>query len=453
MTSEIRQFFKEKINANQHFKEIVHGAGLTFSAKIFGTLAALGTSLIVARYYGSEMVGVVAIINAVLVVCTVFSLMGTDVAVLRLVPECLQKYTARSVVMLHKKMTTMVIFFSLIISVVLLLSSSIVSQVIFHNDNYEFYILLSAFFILIKALSTLNMEAIRGLQKIRIFAFMQAFPNLLNFFLIVTLTLFFYQKNNPIYALFANLLITSLILFILIIFMITKIKTNNNIDYNASYKYITSLSFPMFLTSSILMVIYQSDTLMLGYFRTESEVGIYAISLKLSILTIFVLNSINSLAAPKFAQLYHAGDLEQLKTIAQNSTKLAFWVTLPIILIYVFFGYIILGFFGQEFVTGYLALLFLTTGQLVNVSSGAVGLFLDMTGHEKVFRNIVVLTGMLNVILNLILIPLYHINGAAIASMVSIITWNVLAGIYIKNKFGFSICYVPWFKGNPLARG
>lgn len=443
MTSKICQLYKDVVGSNQHFKEIVHGAGLNFSARIVGTLAGLGISVIIARYYGGEMVGIVAIINAILVVSTVFGLIGTDVAVLRLVPEFIKKYSSRSVILLHRKMTALVITLSLIISLSLWQSSVKIDQLLFRDENNVFFVVLAACFVMVRALSTLNIETIRSLQKMKIYAVMQAFPNIFTFVLLSILTLFFYQKYNPLYAFFANLILTSLVLFVLVTAIILRLKTRSDIDHDVSIKHITSLSFPMFLTSSTLMVIYQSDTLMLGFFRNESEVGIYSIALKLSLLTVFILNSINSLAAPKFAQLYYSGEIEQLKTIAQKSTRLAFWASLPLILAYVFFGYILLSFFGEEFETGYIALLLLTTGQLINVASGAVGLFLDMTGHEKVFRNIVVSTGLLNIILNLILIPAYHINGAAMASMVSIMTWNILAGIYIKKTFGFSICYQP----------
>lgn len=420
---------------------------MTFSAKILGTLAALGTSLIVARYYGTEMVGILAIINAILVMGMVFGLMGTDVAVLRLVPEYLQKYSLSSVIVLHKKMMVTVIAFSAIVCTGLVLSSSFICQVILHNEQTYIYVVLAAFLIVVKSLSALNMETLRGLQRIKIYAYMHTFQFIFNFILIAALTLLFYQENNPLHAFFVNIVVTSLILLFLVRYIISKVEIKNTLQHAVSFKEIISLSFPMFLTSSMLMVIYQSDTLMLGFFRNQSEVGIYAISLKLAALSNFVLNSVNSLSAPKFAQLYHAGDLEQLKIVAQKSTRLSFWATLPIILIYFIFGSEILGLFGREFMIGYPALLLLSAGQLVNVAAGAVGLLLDMTGHEKIFRNIVIGAGVLNIILNVILIPIYHLNGAAFASMVTVIIWNVVAAIYIKRKIGFSISYIPCWKG------
>jgi O-antigen/teichoic acid export membrane protein len=60
-----------------------------------------------------------------------------------------------------------------------------------------------------------------------------------------------------------------------------------------------------------------------------------------------------------------------------------------------------------------------------------------MTNNQIVLRNITFLVFIINVILNLLLIPNYGINGAAIASLVSNIVINLLCVYYIKKKLGF----------------
>jgi O-antigen/teichoic acid export membrane protein len=434
---QLRQQIREKINANQHIKEIVHGAGIIFAAKVLAILAGLGTNLLIARYYGTEMVGVVAIINAVLAICMIFSLMGTDVAALRFIPEYLQKYSSASLVALQKKLIIIVVLLSAIMTAVLFLASPFVSSVFLNDPDMQKYIVLAACFILVQSLATLNMETIRGFQSMRIYACMQSMPYVLNFILLGIMSLFCLKESNPIYALFVAIFVTSLALLFFALRLPRKRKTTVQREHQPSYRTITTLALPMFLTSVIFVVIYQSDTLMLGALRTEAEVGIYTIALKLAVLSNFILISVNSTAAPKFSQIYHDGDLEELKVVAQGSTRIAFWIIMPILLFSLAFGRQILGLFGEEFTVGYSVLVILLVGQSVNVGAGAVGLFLDMTGHEKVFRNIVVFAGGLNILLNMILIPRYHMNGAAVASMVSIIMWNVLASRYIKKNLVF----------------
>ena len=57
--------------------------------------------------------------------------------------------------------------------------------------------------------------------------------------------------------------------------------------------------------------------------------------------------------------------------------------------------------------------------------SGSVGVILNMTGKEKVFRNILSIALVINITLNILLITKFGIEGAAIASATSMIFWNL----------------------------
>ena len=83
------------------------------------------------------------------------------------------------------------------------------------------------------------------------------------------------------------------------------------------------------------------------------------------------------------------------------------------------------------------ALILLSVGQIVSAFSGSTMIILNMTGREKIGRNILTITVILNIIINYILIPRYGIVGAAIATMSSTILWNLISVIYIYKSFGF----------------
>jgi O-antigen/teichoic acid export membrane protein len=175
-------------------------------------------------------------------------------------------------------------------------------------------------------------------------------------------------------------------------------------------------------------------------------VGYYAIAVKLATLTTFILSAINSMAAPKFSELFHSGNLPELFYVAKKSTKLIFWTTLPILLGLLSFGHPTLSIvFGRDFVVAYPALVLLVVGQFFNSISGSTGVFMNMTGNEKVFKNIMMFSAALNVFLNLLLIPKFGIKGAAIAAMTSLITWNSITLLFIKKKFGKTTGYFPGF--------
>ena len=90
--------------------------------------------------------------------------------------------------------------------------------------------------------------------------------------------------------------------------------------------------------------------------------------------------------------------------------------------------------FGEEFKLAAMALIILSISKMFSAISGSVGTFLQMVGKQNIFQNILILTAIINIGLNYILIPKHGIDGAAFASAISGVIWNVLMIIYIKKN-------------------
>ena len=129
--------------------------------------------------------------------------------------------------------------------------------------------------------------------------------------------------------------------------------------------------------------------------------------------------------------------MEGLKDTVQKSTKLIFYSTTPVLLVLVLFSDTILGYFGEEFVVASFALIILCISRFINAISGSVGYIMQMTDQQKVYQNVIMIAFFINVILNFILIPFYGINGAAIASSIAMVFWNITLVIIIKKRLGF----------------
>ena len=189
-----------------------------------------------------------------------------------------------------------------------------------------------------------------------------------------------------------------------------KKKTGPNDNFHTMpMKEILSISMPMLMATSMFFVISQTGVIMLGVFRSEAEVGYYAIAVKLATLTSFVGTAITTIAAPKFSELYHKTNMDELFHVAKKSSKLMFWASAPILLFLVVFGKNILWFlYGQEFMVGYPVIILVGIGQLVSVSSGATNAFMNMTGNHIFFRNIMLWAALINISLNYLLIQVQY---------------------------------------------
>lgn len=427
---------------DKNFSEILKGSVYSFLAKIIANIVGLITGVFIARYYGADVMGLLAIILTTVGIAGMLSSAGLPMALLKLIPEYTNRFSLRAGVAIYIKIVVLVIVFTAIVSVGLFFLSDIIANKIFHNKELISLIALVPLFLLFSTLNGINILMIRALKKIKLYAILEFLPKVIILILLLIITYTYYDKYNPIYTLFFMFVVMFMITSYYI-FKITNQQSHENFDLLPSYSNIISLSWPMFLTGGLQIIMAQTDTIMLGMYSTIKDVGVYSVVFSLSMLTVFVLNSINVMSAPKFSELYHQNKMAELEKVARQSTKLIFWSTLPIIFVLIVFGKFILGLYGDEFKLGYYALLFLVIGQFFNASAGSVGYFLNMTGHQKEFRNIVFFAAVVNVLLNYYLIPIYGVSGAAFASMISVIIWNGVALIYIKLKFGFFTGYLP----------
>jgi O-antigen/teichoic acid export membrane protein len=434
----------QRLTSDQKFSEILTGSAVAMVARALAALLALVTSIIVARLYGAEMTGILAMVNSLLMITTIFTVLGTNTSILRLIPEYTAKYSTTSAFRVYRKTQYLVVGMSIVTGGLLFLSSSLVAGKVFSKPHFSFYIALASGFVVFKSLMDLNTQAVRGIRLIKTFAFMQILPFLVMLLVLIAETVLSPNRNNPVYAQLAAWAVTAVVGAWIVDRAFGKKMHPDDAVQTMSLREILSISLPMLMTASMVFAMGQIGVILLGIFRTEGEVGYYSVAVRLASLTAFFLQAINTIAAPKFSELFHTGKMDELFYVARKSARLIFWATAPILLTLIAFGRQILGLlFGKEFAVAYLAMVFLVLGQFVNSASGSTANFMNMTGHQIIFNKIVLVAAVINVALSLMLIRDFGINGVAFSAMTSLILWNLLTLAYVRRKFGRSIGYFP----------
>jgi O-antigen/teichoic acid export membrane protein len=362
----------------------------------------------------------------------------------------LAKYSPGSAFGVYQKTQYLVSGLSLVVGGALFWGSGFVAGTVFSKPHLQFYFALGSVFVIFKSLMALNTDAIRGVRKIRVFAFMQLLPTLSKVVILVPITIFYYHRDNPVYVMLASIAITALAGVWIMRHVFKQKSKPDDARHFMSIRDILGISLPMFMSSSMGIIMAQIGVILLGIYCPEKEVGYFSVATKLATLTTFALAAINTIAAPKFSQLYHTGNMEELFYVAKKSTKLIFWVTAPILIVIVLFGYPLIDLmYGSDFKAAYWPMACLVIGQFVNSISGSTGYFMNMTGNQNILRNIVFVATVINVVLSLLLIPKYGIVGAAIASTVCLIIWNFATLWFIKLKYKKTIGYIPIFLAHP----
>ena len=437
----MRIYIPKIFESDFHFRELLKGSTTFLVLKILGWLSTYMFTLFATRRFGAYGWGVFTICFTLLQMISVIGKFGMDITLLRFVAQYNTQKQKDIVKYIYFQSMKLAITISILLSLLLVLFSSFIAQRIFSKEYLAFYIKLTSLCILPFVVLSLNAESLRGLKKIFEYVLSQNvlpfLSGVLFFFLFVNL---FHMEDVAIIILsyIFGLILATIVSSFCFFNYFKGIKTTCAENTKKKFiKEVLNVSFSIFISTLVSVIISLVDTILLGIWRSEEDVGIYNVAFRLSLLISFPLSAINSIAAPKFAEFWSNRDFRGLKIVSQQSTKLVFLFSLPIFIVLLVFSKKILYIFGNEFVKGLWALVILSFGQLINASVGSVGYILQMTGKEKMVRNILVGSLFLNLIFNYLLIPRYGVLGASFANASCVIFINILSCLMVFKEYKF----------------
>lgn len=183
----------------------------------------------------------------------------------------------------------------------------------------------------------------------------------------------------------------------------------------------------------------------LGLLGNTESVAYFKVGMQATILITLGLSSVNTIIMPNVARYFKQGDLEKTQELLTKSVNLSLLVSLPILFTLVIFGKSIISLlFGLEYIDAYPILVILCVGQFVNVFMGSVGVVLYMTHNEKKALKSLIISLTINIVLLVLLIPIYLEIGAAIATSITMIVWNILMAKEVKFLTGLKTWFGNW---------
>jgi O-antigen/teichoic acid export membrane protein len=179
------------------------------------------------------------------------------------------------------------------------------------------------------------------------------------------------------------------------------------------------VALPLLAVSLFVLLLGQIDLLVAGFLLEPADVGIYSAAIRVASLVGFVPLSVTIVTSPQIAALHARGDTAGLQDLASHIARLSFWPSLLLAGLILMAAQPVLALFGPEFVEARWALYILTATQLFKAGMGAVGYFLDMTGHQDYNARAFAVTSAFGLLLNVFAIPRFGIIGAAGANFLS----------------------------------
>jgi len=428
-----------KQNKDNNFNELLKGSSISLFLKVLGMFLGYLAMLFVTNNYGAKEWGIYSLCFAILSICSLLPKFGFDNSLVRIISELNAFKNTNEIKKVITKSIVIATVLSLAVIVLINSFAEYISSVLLKNQEIRDYIKIISFTIAPVVCIAIVSAFFQALKKMAPHILFQT--TLINFFFLIFLVLSYWQKLEvrvfDLYFLSTSLSLITAVLFLIYSIKKTKSQTLPVKTINYGYAKIVGTSFPMLMSNSIALLMGWSDIIVLSYYKSASDIGIYDATLRLATISTISLIAINAIATPKFVEFYSKNDLIGLKDTVQKSTKLIFFTSTPLLFIIILFSKKILGFFGDEFVVGYLALTYLCVSRFVNAISGSVGYIMQMTDRQKTFQNVLIIALIINLLLNLILIPKYSYEGAAIASAIAMVFWNLTLVAIIKKRFGF----------------
>lgn len=413
------------------FRKMLSSGGLTFFYRMGGVVFTFIITFFITRYYGEGVYGNFSLIFTLLQAASMIFALGLPNAVisylgLHQIEDNFSQY-------LLKKGLKILIIASILPCILFYLLKDFIAWEIFNNGSLVPYLAIVAITLPIYVIHEFILNFFVATKKFQLFSiFMFVVPNA---FFLLLLVIFSLNRDNEV-IIISSYALAVVITLIIELFFAFKKPVKGYIGARSSLS-IIKFSWPMMLSSLMIFLLNWTDIFMLGAMVTEEEVGIYNLAYKLASIAMLIFICMNVVFAPKISELYKSNKMDELHKIVIKTTRTITAISIPMMLILLFFGEYILRIFGENFIEGKLALNLILIGFLIKVMTGNVDQLLNMTNHQGILKNLTISGFGLNVLLNYFLIPKYGINGAATASLITTVAFNVACLIYIKKKLGF----------------
>ncbi|WP_211654850.1 flippase [Planococcus alpniumensis] len=403
-----RIFEKNRVNSGDFRSKLIE----SFFGKASFVIFTMVFSLVCTRLYGAELFGQYTYAFSIVTLLMIFAKAGFDNSLVYYIPKTKQKFISLSFVL------------NASISLVLVIVS-----LFFITDDFVR--------IMLPLIWLVSMEQIffgiyRASGNIKKYFFINGFVSVLVRIILIIFLYYIFGKS------FIGIVIGVYVSFILsnVLYFVQNKTYFKKIEFDKKY---LLYSASLVLAAVMGVAMDKIDIIMLGNMTNMKNVGIYQIAIQVANLLFMILVVFDTVFGPQISKLYHSKKIEELRILYIKSTRVLGLIALVFIVILTLTSTMVLQLFGQEFVEAKTALLLRSIGQFVNVAVGSVWLMLAMTGKPRfhIYANLFAFT--LNISMNYILIPLYGVNGAAFATMTSMIVVNILGYIMVCNIFKLKV--------------
>jgi O-antigen/teichoic acid export membrane protein len=404
------------------------------SIHLAGTIIGIGLNFvwlkIMTTYLSPENFGFFTLAQSVINLGLIFVYFGTPKALDRYIPF----FNAQGEYGKSKTLILKILKYTLITGVVIgsliVIFSSQVANSLFDNKELTPLIQLMVLSIPFMVVIQLATFTFNGFKELRYGIYLNKFifPILKIGLALIVFGLGF-ELIGWLFAYIASLILTSCAaVYYLIkkVFVKYKINENKKIDI----KQIINYAWPLSLSSLLLIFLGEIDFIILGANGFIKEIAVYRIYIYLASFLTFIINSITTILKPVTAGLIATDKSTQINNTFKRVTK---WML--IVNSFILAGFLFLAkdfiayFFSPDYTIFFIAFFFIIGSQFFNSLVGPQGVTLEAYGRTRFILFGLVIMSVINIVLDIVLIPIFNITGAAMATGLALIIVNIIFSI------------------------
>ena len=407
-------------SADNNLSKLMSSATLVMAGQMLYSVSNLVERAVIANVLSTEAYGQVGIGLSLLFIGTTVGLLGIQSGIPRHISRFTEGSQIRGAVFTG---LTVSLCWSLLVAGTMYLNTDLIASYLLDpGDSTE---LLKLFIVAVPLVVLLRVgtSAIRGMENTlyRTYAEQLVYPGARLLLLVVFLALGWGIVAAG-YAYIASAAIGALVAFGLFgrLFSIRG-------GFETNYREMLSYSIPLVLSGLATQLLTKADTLMLGYFQTNVAVAYYEAAFPLATGLQLFLGAFGFLYFPLISRLDSEDRLDEVNNMYELTTKWVYLLTFPVfLLLFAFSSDVLRIVLRPEYAAAGLALSVLSVGYFTQAAAGRCIETLSAFGRTRLIFLINGSSFLLNLGMNLYLIPRYSFLGAAVASAVAFVFMNGL---------------------------
>jgi len=400
-------------------KKYVLDVGWALLSSVLALLIVFVLRIILARVFLANGLGIYSMTVLILTLAMLVGALGIPAATVKYAAQYKEREEFHSFVSCSIINS---LLFGVIVSLFLFLFSPILSD-IFHMPELDHLIKLISFTIPFSLGNRILLGFLNGLRKMKLYAFGNVFSKILLFILTGIFIVIGWGIPGAVLA----WVLSEIITFIILQTVTIKYFHFTTQHYIKTTKTILPFGSKLFLAESTHVLDSNIDTLMIGYFMTANDVGIYAIPIALATGLLLIPGAMSTVSYPIITEYFNKKTYKSLEEIIQKSMKYSFLILSFMSLILILFGEdIILFLLPREFLSAYIPLVILMLALIFYGSFASVGYGFTAMDRPDISYKVNGIAVVINFCLNVVFIPILGIVGAAIATSTTFILRPVI---------------------------